>query len=67
MGPLLQREYVDSPPWTLSLSLIRAFQFFVVALTVMPPRVAEMYPEQRPCLVVASDAQADQVRPSGAT
>eukprot|EP00971_Amphidinium_carterae_P293906 5834973-Amphidinium_carterae.1 len=59
LGPLKQRQYVDTPPWTLSFSLKRSFEFFQLLLDLHLHRTVIVKPVRSHIIVVASDAQAD--------
>ena len=59
MGPFIQREYSDKPPWGLSKALERAISYFLVLLKDLPLRCVLVREPREPIVVIASDAQAE--------
>ena len=59
MRPLVQREFSDKPPWTLSRTLRAALKYVLCMLQNLQPRVLYIRPSARRLVIVASDAQAD--------
>ncbi len=60
MRPLIQREFADDPPWNLSLSLMRAFEFHVTLLHLDAPRELRLAKHSVPPIVVASDGMFEE-------
>ncbi len=65
MGPLIQREFVDKWPWTLSRSLKASFEFHLAVLAMDARRVMKVHRARRSCIVVASDGASEEA--SGAS
>ena len=57
--PFKQRQYTDTPPWTLSNSLRRSIDFFQRLLSNIPGRMVMVQAPTIPPVVVASDASAE--------
>ena len=63
--PLLQRQYSDSAPWSLSNSLRRALEYLLDTLHIVQPRMVLLWSDGLPPLVIASDGrQNEQFPPS---
>ncbi len=60
MGPLIQREFVDKWPWTLSRSLKASFEFPLAVLAMDARREMKVDRARRPCIVVASDGASEE-------
>ena len=61
--PLLQRQYSDALPWTLSTSLRRAFEYLLDTLRAVKPRRVLLWGDGLPPLVIASDGRQDETSP----
>ena len=61
--PLLQRQYSDVPPWTLSNSLNNALVYLLDTLHMVQPRKVLLWGDGLPPLVIASDGRQDETRP----
>jgi hypothetical protein len=61
--PLLQRQYSDTHPWSLSHSLRRALEYLLDTLQVVRPRDVSLYGDQVPPLIIASDGRQDEHAP----
>ncbi len=61
MSPLIQREFADSPPWTLSRAIETSFEFHLAVLTMDAPRTMQVSGAVRPLVVVASDGAFEVV------
>ena len=59
MRPFKQRQYWDKPPWGLSHTMRRAVGFTRMLLNLKLQRAVRVVPDERPSLVVASDAQVE--------
>ena len=57
--PLLQRQYSDVQPWTLSYALRREFEYLLDTLHTVKPRRVLMWGDGLPPLVIASDGRQD--------
>ena len=58
--PLLQRQYSDTQPWTLSNALRRAFEYLLDTLFTVKPRTVLMWGDGLPPLIIASDGRQDE-------
>ncbi len=47
---------MDTPPWTLSHTLLRALGFILAVMDSRPYRVVDVFPTQRKPLIIATDA-----------
>ena len=52
--PLLQRQYSDTRPWSLSHKLRRAFEYLLDTLMLVKPRIVCLHDEALPPLVIRS-------------
>ncbi len=59
MGPLIQREFTDTPPWSLSLSLLRSIEFHSAVLALSARRVMNVGDQRRELIVAASDGAVE--------
>jgi hypothetical protein len=55
MAPLIQREFCDRAPWTLSLSLMASFEFHLAILAMDAQRTMQIGDAKRPIVIAASD------------
>ena len=63
-GPLVQREYSDKHPFTLSHKLRRSLYFFLELIKGAPRRLMPVCQETRRPLYIASDARLDKSSPA---
>ena len=63
-GPLVQREYSDKSPFSLSHSLLRSLQYLQDLVQLAPARIISVSKVQRLPLYVASDARLDDDSPA---
>ena len=61
--PLLQRQYSDTQPWSLSHTLKRASEHLLDTMKVVRPRTVLLHGDTLPPLVVASDGRQDETSP----
>ena len=61
--PLLQRQYSDTQPWSLSHTLRRAFEYLQDTMKVVRPRTVLLHGDKLPPLVIASDGRQDESSP----
>lgn len=67
LGPIKQRQYYDTPPFTLSHQLVRALRLVNTITLEYGSRQVKIYPSLKLPLVCASDARMDEeAPPSGA-
>ncbi len=59
MRAFKQRQYTDSPPWTLSSTMERAIDFIEVIIEQRLQRRVRVVRDERPPLVIATDAQVE--------
>ena len=57
---LLQRQYSDAQPWTLSNALRRAFEYLLDTLHAVKPRRVLLWGDGLPPLVIASGGRQDE-------
>ncbi len=60
MKPLIQREFLDAPPWNLSLALMRSFEFHTSLLQMGADREMKLGRSSLAPIVVASDGMFDE-------
>ena len=61
--PLLQRQYSDTQPWSLSHALRRAFEYLLDTMSVVRPRKVLLHGDTMPPLTIASDGRQDELSP----
>ena len=61
--PLLQRQYSDAPPWTLSHTLRRALIYLQDVLAAVQPRSVRLRGPDLPPVIIASDGRQDETSP----
>ena len=60
---MLQRQYVDSPPWKLSNALRRAMLYYLDLQQMNLQRIIRLFPHRDKPLAIASDGRLDDQRP----
>ena len=65
MGPLIQRQRYDTPPFTLSKPILRIFEYIKILVRELTMRSISTRVRQEPIILVATDAQADRHTNSG--
>ena len=61
--PLLQRQYSDTRPWSLSHTLKRASEYLLDTMKVVRPKTVLLHGDTLPPLVIASDGRQDETSP----
>jgi hypothetical protein len=61
---LLQRQYSDTEPWSLSFSLERSFTYYEHVMALSLRREVNLYTPTYPPIVVASDGRLDDRAPA---
>ena len=59
-----QRQYSDSPPWSLSFALCRSLRFYIDAFRVLPRRSVHVRRRVRRPIIVSSDGRLDDSSPA---